>query len=73
VICQTTTFSESMSPILYQGAIPVFIDSENEIWNLCRKKLEEAISNRMSNGKKTKPLLFFIYMEYRIKLKLFDS
>src|SRR6187431_338996 len=35
VICQSFTFSASANPILYQGAIPVFIDSEMETWNMC--------------------------------------
>ena len=32
VFCQSITFSASANPIAYQGAIPVFIDSENETW-----------------------------------------
>src|SRR4051812_42474604 len=35
VICQSFTFSASANPILYQGATPVFIDSESETWNMC--------------------------------------
>ena len=35
VICQSFTFSASANPILYQGAHPVFIDSEKDTWNLC--------------------------------------
>ncbi len=46
VFCQSITFSASANPIAYQGAIPVFIDSENETWNmdpvLLRKALQEA-------------------------------
>lgn len=43
VICQSLTFSASANPILYQGATPVFIDSELETWNLCPIALEAAI------------------------------
>ena len=50
VICQSMTFSASANPILYQGATPIFIDSELETWNLCPIALEEAIVDSMSKG-----------------------
>lgn len=57
VLCQSMTFSASANPILYQGAIPVFIDSENETWNICPKALEVAIIDRIANGKKPKAII----------------
>jgi dTDP-4-amino-4,6-dideoxygalactose transaminase len=57
VICQSMTFSASANPIVYQGAIPVFVDSELETWNLCPIALEEAILNRIANGKKPKAII----------------
>ena len=57
VICQSFTFSASANPILYQGAIPIFIDSETETWNMCPKALEEAILDRISKGKKPKAII----------------
>ncbi len=42
VFCPTLTFAASANPIIYEGAIPVFIDSDNETWNLNPKALEEA-------------------------------
>lgn len=57
VICQSFTFSASANPILYQGATPVFIDSEEETWNMCPKALEEAILDRISKGKKPKAII----------------
>ena len=57
VICQSMTFSASANPIVYQGATPVFIDSEEETWNLCPIALEEAIKDRMSKGKKPKAII----------------
>ena len=42
VFCQSLTFSASANPIIYQNAIPVFIDSDYETWNMCPKALEEA-------------------------------
>lgn len=42
VFCSTLTFSASINPICYEGAIPVFIDSEYETWNMDPKALEKA-------------------------------
>ncbi|MBX9974451.1 aminotransferase class I/II-fold pyridoxal phosphate-dependent enzyme [Cytobacillus firmus] len=42
VFCPTLTFSATANPIIYQNAIPVFIDSNYETWNICPKALEEA-------------------------------
>ena len=57
VICQSMTFSASANPILYQGAIPVFVDSETETWNICPENLETAIKSRIQNGKKPKAII----------------
>jgi dTDP-4-amino-4,6-dideoxygalactose transaminase len=48
VICQSFTFSASANPITYQGAIPVFVDSEEETWNMCPIQLENAIKACLS-------------------------
>jgi dTDP-4-amino-4,6-dideoxygalactose transaminase len=48
VICQSFTFSASANPITYQGAIPVFVDSEEETWNMCPVQLENAIKACLS-------------------------
>ncbi|WBL14833.1 DegT/DnrJ/EryC1/StrS family aminotransferase [Sutcliffiella sp. NC1] len=42
VFCQSLTFSATANPIIYQNAIPVFIDSNYETWNMCPKALEKA-------------------------------
>ncbi len=57
VICQSMTFSASANPIAYLGAIPVFIDSERETWNMCPIALEEAIIDRVAKGKKPKAII----------------
>ena len=57
VICQSLTFSASANPILYQGAIPVFVDSEQETWNICPVGLEIAIQDRIRKGKKPKAIV----------------
>lgn len=57
VICQSFTFSASANPITYQGALPVFVDSENDTWNMCPKALNEAIEDRIHKGKKPKAII----------------
>lgn len=57
VICQSMTFSASANPIVYQGATPIFVDSEEDTWNMCPNLLEEAIKDRISKGKKPKAII----------------
>lgn len=42
VFCQSLTFSATANPVIYEGAKPVFIDSEPGTWNMDPKLLEEA-------------------------------
>jgi dTDP-4-amino-4,6-dideoxygalactose transaminase len=57
VLCQSMTFSASANPILYQGATPIFIDSELDTWNLCPIALESAIIDKIAKGKKPKAIV----------------
>lgn len=57
VICQSLTFSASANPIVYQGATPIFVDSEPDTWNICPNHLEEAIKARIAKGKKPKAII----------------
>ena len=57
VICQSMTFSASANPVVYQGATPVFVDSERETWNMSPQLLEEAITDRIRLGKKPKAII----------------
>ena len=57
VICQSFTFSASANPIVYQGATPIFVDSEPETWNLSPGHLETAIKDRIAKGKKPKAII----------------
>lgn len=57
VICQSMTFSASANPIAYQGAIPIFVDSETDTWNICPTHLREAIRDRFAKGKKPKAIV----------------
>jgi dTDP-4-amino-4,6-dideoxygalactose transaminase len=43
VLCQSLTFSATANPIIYEKAIPVFIDSDLETWNMSPKYLEQAL------------------------------
>lgn len=58
VICQSLTFSASANPICYQGAKPVFVDSEPYTWNMCPIALENAIIDRYKvTGKYPKAII----------------
>ncbi len=58
VICQSFTFAASANPIMYQGATPVFVDSEPSTYNMDPQLLEEAIKDRIAKtGKKPKAII----------------
>ena len=58
VLAQSLTFSASANPIIYQGATPFFVDSEQDTWNMSPELLEEAISDRMKKtGKLPKAIV----------------
>lgn len=57
VICQSMTFSASANPIVYQGANPIFVDSEPSTWGICPNALEDAIKNRLKVNKKPKAII----------------
>jgi len=58
VICQSFTFSASANPIVYQGATPIFVDSEKDTWNMSPYLLEKAIVERKKiTGKYPKAII----------------
>ncbi|WP_342415748.1 aminotransferase class I/II-fold pyridoxal phosphate-dependent enzyme [Paenibacillus sp. FSL R10-2782] len=57
VFCSSLTFVASANPILYQGAIPVFIDSEPDSWNMSPEALERALKTYADKGKKPKAVV----------------
>ena len=57
VFCQSITFSASANPIAYQGAIPVFIDSEIDTWNMDPLLLKIALKEAKQNGKLPKAII----------------
>ena len=70
VICQSFTFCASANPVTYLGAIPVFVDSEADSWNMDPALLESAILDRKAKtGKYPKAIIpVALYgMPYRIE------
>ena len=57
VFCQSITFSASANPIAYQGAIPVFIDSEMDTWNMDPRLLKTALAEAKHNGQLPKAII----------------
>ena len=58
VLVQSFTFCASSHPITYLGATPVFVDSEEETWNMDPNLLEAAIKDRIAKtGKKPKAIV----------------
>lgn len=58
VCVQSFTFCASSNPIRYLGAVPVFIDSERESWNMDPQLLDEAIADRIAKtGRKPKAIV----------------
>ena len=58
VLVQSFTFCASSHPITYLGAVPVFIDSEKDSWNMDPELLETAIKDRIEKtGKKPKAII----------------
>lgn len=58
VICQSFTFAASANPIKYLGATPIFVDSEDQTWNISPEWLEKAIIDRKAvTGKYPKAII----------------
>lgn len=57
VFCSSLTFIASANPIIYQGADPVFIDSEPDTWNMSPQALERALEQALDNGKLPKAII----------------
>ena len=57
VFCSTLTFVASVNPILYQGAKPVFIDSDRHSWNMDPVLLATALEERASRNRLPKAVI----------------
>jgi len=70
VLCQSFTFVGSVNPIRYLGAVPNFIDSEVETWNMCPNYLEKAIIKNLKFGNKPKAII--VVNLYGMPAKMLD-
>lgn len=58
VLCQSFSFCASSNPVVYCGATPIFVDSEEETWNMSPELLEKAINDRIAKtGRKPKAII----------------
>ncbi|MEY8349332.1 aminotransferase class I/II-fold pyridoxal phosphate-dependent enzyme [Bacillus cereus] len=57
VFCSSLTFVASANPIAYQGAEPIFIDSEPDTWNMSPVALEKAFEDAKASGKLPKAVI----------------
>lgn len=57
VFCSSFTFAASANPIIYQGAEPVFIDSEPDTWNMSPQALEMALKEAAKAGQLPKAVI----------------
>jgi dTDP-4-amino-4,6-dideoxygalactose transaminase len=57
VLCSSLTFVASASPIVYQGAVPIFVDSEPATWNMSPQALERALRELAASGRRPKAVV----------------
>lgn len=57
VFCSSLTFSATVNPVIYEGAVPVFIDSDRETWNMSPSALKRAFEEAKKNGKLPKAVI----------------
>ena len=51
VFCTDMTFDATLNPVVYEGGIPVFIDTEYDTWNMDPRALEKAFDQNLNIGK----------------------
>ena len=78
VMVQSMTFSASVNPVRYVGAIPVMVDSEPESWNIDPELLDLAIEDRIrKTGRKPKAIvgvcLYGMPMDYERVLRVAEK
>lgn len=62
VMVQSLTFSASANPVVYQGATPVFVDSEPDTWNIDPELLDEAIADRQKKTGKLPKAIVVVHL-----------
>lgn len=70
VLCQSLTFSATANPIRYQGATPIFIDSEPKTWNMDPDLLEQAILDRIEKGTGKRPKAIVVVHLYGMPARM---
>jgi dTDP-4-amino-4,6-dideoxygalactose transaminase len=73
VICQSMTFAASANPVAYLQALPVFVDSEPDTWNISPEFLEEAVKDRIKKNKKPKAIILVHLYGMPAKMKEITS
>lgn len=62
VLCSSFTFCASANPIVYQGAKPIFVDSEADTWNMSPELLERAIEDRIAKTGHAPKALILVHL-----------
>lgn len=57
IVCSSLTFSASVNPVLYERAVPVFVDCDESSWNMAPALLAEAVEDRIKRGRKPKAVI----------------
>ena len=57
VFCSSLTFIASVAPAIYQNAVPVFIDSDEETWNMSPAALQKAFDYAVETGRMPKAVI----------------
>lgn len=77
IFCSSGTFIATCNPILYEKAVPVFIDAEEKTWNICPKSLLKAIEKKKATGKIPRILivadLFGMSADYKSILEICEK
>ncbi len=62
VLVPTFTFSATVNPVVYQGAVPVMVDSEPDTWNMDPELLKEAIESRLRDHGKVPAAMIVVHL-----------
>lgn len=62
VVCQSLTFSATANPIIYQNAIPFFVDSDEKTWNMDPILLEQAIETCKNKYQKLPKAVIVVHL-----------
>ena len=73
VLCSSFTFSASANPIVYQGATPVFVDSETETWNMDPDLAEAAIQTLSAKGQMPRAMILVHLYGMPAKMDRFEE